>query len=172
MPGPPPKPTAALRLAGSWRASTREREPVLPLVVPQPPTWLQTSAQEAWNDLIACIGPMRVLTNADALALAMFATYLAEWRTVTEMLNRYGEATVVERDGEVVEIKRSPYVKMQLDYGLMIRRFMQEFGLTPSARTRVAQTHEPDNVDAIFSRKAAAAKRHPVRPQGVPLPPG
>lgn len=159
MPGPPPKPTAALRLAGSWRAGTRKAEPTLPLRTPNPPPWLPTSALETWNELVATVAPLRVLTEADAIALAQLAAYLTRWKHATAQLDRLGDVLPVkDAAGTVIGFKRSPYVAMQLEYGLMIRRMMQEFGLTPSARSRLTQTHETQDVEAIFSRKARLIK--------------
>jgi phage terminase small subunit len=61
--------------------------------------------------------------------------------------------------GKTIGLKKSPYVAMQLEYGLMVRRMMQEFGLTPSARSRLTQEHDTKQVEAIFSRKAIASKQ-------------
>ena len=159
MPGPPPKPTASLRLSGSWRAGKRQGEPALPIVMPKPPEWLDGPAREAWDELAAAVGPMRVLTNSDALALAQLAEYLARWKHATAQITRYGDVLPVKDDaGKTVSLKRSPYVAMQLEYGLMIRRMMQEFGLTPSARSRLTQEHDTKQVEAIFSRKATLLK--------------
>lgn len=159
MPGPPPKPTAALRLAGSWRAGTRKAEPTLPLRVPSPPPWLPATAMDTWNELIAAVGPMRVLTDADAIALGQLASYLTRWKHATAQLDRLGDVLPIkDAAGAVIGFKRSPYVAMQLEYGLMIRRMMQEFGLTPSARSRLTQEHDTKQVEAIFSRKATLLK--------------
>lgn len=157
MPGPPPKPTQALRLSGSWRAKQRSKEPELAIALPQKPDWLSEDAANRWQDLIACIAPMRVLTEADALTLAHFAEYLARWHKATAALAKYGDVLPVkDGNGTVIGFKRSPWVGLQLDYGLMIRRYAQEFGMTPSARSRLTG----DNGEAqatTFSRSKALA---------------
>jgi P27 family predicted phage terminase small subunit len=149
-----------MRLAGSWRAATRKGEPVLPIIVPQPPEWLEPPAREAWDELVRAIGPMRVLTDADAIGLGHLAEYLSRWKHATKQLARYGDVLPVKDDsGAIIGFKRSPYVAMQLEYGLMVRRMMQEFGLTPSARTRLTQEHDTKQVETIFSRKAALTRK-------------
>lgn len=157
MPGPPPKPTASLRLSGSWRAKARKGEPDLPVVMPSKPDWLSEDAANRWQELVACIAPMRVLTEADALSLAHFAEYLARWHKATAALAKYGDVVPIKDEaGNLVGIKRSPWVGLQLDYGLMIRRYAQEFGMTPSARARLTG----ENVQAetaTFSRSKALA---------------
>lgn len=158
MPGPPPKPTAALRLAGSWRAATRKREPAIPLAEPTQPEWLTEQAREAWQEAIDLIRPMRVLTASDSLALAQLAEYLARWKAATAALARIGDVVPVRSDaGTVVGLRRSPYVTMQIEYGLMVRRYLQEFGLSPSARGRLASSNEQAEVGTIFSRSRAVS---------------
>jgi P27 family predicted phage terminase small subunit len=114
---------------------------------------------DTWNELIAAVGPMRVLTDADAIALGQLASYLTRWKHATAQLDRLGDVLPIkDAAGAVIGFKRSPYVAMQLEYGLMIRRMMQEFGLTPSARSRLTQEHDTKQVEAIFSRKATLLK--------------
>lgn len=156
MPGPPPKPTAALRLSGSWRANTRKGEPTLPVETPECPAWLEGKARDTWPELVQLLAPMRVLTKADGLALAQFAEYLARWKDCTAAVTRFGEVLPIRDDeGNVVSFKRSPYTTLQMEYGVMLNRAMQQFGLTPSARARLSQPNEAKQIDAIFSRKAA-----------------
>ena len=100
---------------------------------------------------------MRVLTEADAIALSQFAEYLARWHKATAALAKYGDVIPVkDASGAVIGLKRSPWVGLQLDYGLMIRRYAQEFGMTPSARSRL--TGENGQAEATtFSRAKALA---------------
>ena len=157
MPGLPPKPTQQMKLSGSWRLAGRKKEPTLPLLLPKPPPWLSDDALACWNDLIAYIAPMRVLTAADGLALAQLAEYYARWKKATEAIAKVGEVVPVrDAAGNTIGFKRNPFVAMQLEYGLMMRRMMQEFGLTPSARARLVAPNETAQVEAIFSRKASA----------------
>lgn len=155
MPGPPPKPTAQLKLAGSWRVSKRKKEPMLRTAPPTPPSWLSDEAKEAWDELLVVILPMRVLTPSDALSLAQLAEYLARWKRVTAAVNKFGEVfRINDDDGKFSHFKRSPYVTQQIEYGLMLRRLMAEFGLTPAARTKLSTNDDQKEIDSIFSRKA------------------
>jgi P27 family predicted phage terminase small subunit len=156
MRGPPPKPTAQLKLAGSWRAKTRKGEPIVAVAVPDPPPSISDDARKCWDELVAVIGPMRVLTTIDALALAQLAEYLARWRAATESIAKFGSVTIIKDDhGRVKGIKRSPYVQMQIEYGLMLRRMMSEFGMTPAARARITKQDETPQQSAMFSRNSA-----------------
>lgn len=157
MSGPPPKPTAQLKLSGSWRANTRKREPKLMTGLPVCPTWLSEEAREAWNELTAILLPMRVLTPSDSIALAQCAEYLARWKRVTASVNKFGEVFRINKeDGSFSHFKRSPYVTQQIEYGMMLNRMMSQFGLTPSARARVTTNDQEETINSIFSRKASA----------------
>jgi P27 family predicted phage terminase small subunit len=148
-----------MRLSGSWRASTRKNEPTLAVKVPDAPEWVNAAATESWHELAQAIAPMRVLTEADSIALGQLAEYLSRWKQATAQISKYGDVIAIkDDDGKMIGLKRSPYVAMQLEYGLMIRRMMQEFGLTPSARARLTATNETKQVEAIFSRKASVIK--------------
>lgn len=156
MSGPPPKPSAALRLAGSWRASARKREPAVALQRPTKPEWLSEEAGLAWEEVVALVEPLRVLTAGDALALAQLAEYLARWKKATDSLARLGDVVPVrDSAGTVIGIRRSPYVAMQIEYGLMIRRYLQEFGLSPSARSRLTAHDGQEAASTTFSRSRA-----------------
>lgn len=157
MSGPPPKPTAQLRLAGSWRAAKRRKEPAVALGVPDPPDWLSDDARAAWGELATVLAPMRVVSPTDALSLAQLAEYLSRWKRATAALAKYGEVIPTKDDaGRVTGFRRSPYVAMQIEYGLMLRRLMSEFGMTPSARSRLTETNDQANTEALFSRKYKA----------------
>jgi len=157
MSGPPPKPTAQLRLTGSWRGKKRKGEPVLEISVPDPPEWLPLDAKAAWEELAVVLAPMRVVSPADAISLAQLAEYLGKWKKATIALEKYGEV-IPTRDetGKVTGFRRSPYIAIQIEYGLMLRRLMSEFGLTPSARARLSEPNGKEQTEALFSRKYTA----------------
>ena len=102
---------------------------------------------------------MRVLTEADGIALGKMAEYYSRWQDATAQIRRYGTVFPVKDDaGKTIGLKRSPYVAMQIEYGTMLQRMMQQFGLTPSARAKLTQENETQAVEAIFSRKASLLK--------------
>lgn len=155
MSGPPRKPTSQLRLAGSDKARQRKHEPMLALHISDPPPELSEAARGYWSRLVEVLQPMRVVSTVDTMALAQFAEYLARWQRATEQIARLGEVIPVrDANGTVVSMKRSPWVAMQIEYGLMIRRYAAEFGMTPAARSRV-ESDRGEAQDFTFSRARA-----------------
>ncbi len=133
----PPKPTALKIMQGSarhdpQRVNKAEPKPTGPA---KPPPWLPTkgTARDAWKRLSPILERMRVLTEADAEALALGCLALEEYVTA-----RSDEASWRKADSAW---KR---------YGSMLGWF----GLTPSARTKVQATtvEEQDPLEQWVAR--------------------
>jgi P27 family predicted phage terminase small subunit len=126
--------------------------------VPTMPAHLKSDriAAATWTRLCKQLTKMRVLSAQDGVALEGLC--VAYSRAVAA-------DTLVARDGLVVITKRRgatahPAVRMSVQAWAEVRRFAQEFGLTPSAATRVrtvpATDEEPEpeaNADAFLFRK-------------------
>jgi len=155
MSGPPRKPTNQLRLAGSDKARQRKHEPITDLQIPIAPNELSEAAKAYWERLVQVLGPMRIVSTVDSMALQQFAEYLARWQKATDQIARLGEVIPVrDASGTIISMKRSPWVAMQIEYGLMIRRYAAEFGMTPAARSRV-ESDRGEAQDFTFSRARA-----------------
>lgn len=160
MPGPPPKPTALLKLSGSWRADAREKhEPKPADGSPKMPDWLDAEGKKAWKHLVPILERMRVLTEADGFALATLCETWSRYRRATTMLAKEGDTyDVLGRDGQLLQRNRSPYSAMQLELAIHVRRMLQEFGLTPSSRSRIVALPESKNGKTdLFKKQGNAA---------------
>lgn len=155
MRGRKPKPLSLLRLSGSKKAVyNRTREPVLLSATPERPSYLSEEAGVCWDEILELLEPMRVVTLADGISLALMAEYLLQWKRATEDLKRYGRITVErDADGKPLKTKTSPWVKMQIDYGVLLFRLMGEFGMTPATRARIETIGaSKPKADILFSR--------------------
>ena len=136
--GPPPTPTPILQLRGSWRAGQRRDEPQPAQGPPEKPAWLDDYASQAWDQLVPILERMRVLTEADGKALALLCTTWARWRRCEEFVADKGEVyPIKDADGKVRELRRFPQAIASESLGRALNRYLGEFGLTPSARTRI-----------------------------------
>jgi P27 family predicted phage terminase small subunit len=139
--GPKAKPSELKLLQGTYRsdrAPDNEPKPKSPLAVPEPPSYLDAVAKKEWKRLGPELIRLGLLTVAD---LAAFETYcLAYGRLVAatkslkkaksmfyEYTNKAGATNFVPRPEIAVVQKES----------LVIKAFCAEFGLSPSARTRM-----------------------------------
>ncbi len=156
--GPTPLPHAVLAARGSWRASLArdERTPVPEPGIDDPPEWLDDEARGAWNDLSARLQAMGVLGTIDWHALALYCQLWSRWRQAEEFLARHGDSYIVrDNRGEVRGVKLYPQVKLAGQLAEQLTRLGREFGLSPSARTRVQtipMPRTPGRLDQFLNR--------------------
>lgn len=136
--GPAPKPTAIKQLQGTYRADRApDNEPAPEQGVPQPPRWLSRKAKVAWRELAAELDAMQVLTLADRAAMVMLCDAYADYRELRELVQEHGRGySFYNAQGSKV-FRARPEVAMANERWSQIHKMLKEFGLTPSARTRV-----------------------------------
>ena len=147
-----PRPTNLSLLAGDRRAAGRQSID-LPLAIPVSPPWLTDEAKLEWDEITPVLARMRVLTEADQIAVAMLSDYLARWKAMGEQLKKIGYIyPIKDREGKVVAMKRTPQVSIHLEYGLIVQKLLSQFGLTPSARASLSSVGKTETQNIIFSR--------------------
>jgi len=126
--GKQPTPTPILAARGSWIAKVRQKsaEPTPDVEAPDCPDWLTDAAKEVWFQLVPMLVSMRVLARIDAGALARYCDAFVKWKRAAMLL----EAD--DCDGGIVR----DYDR----FAKIISGLEIAFGLTPSARTRIATT--------------------------------
>ncbi len=109
MAGRKPKPTHLKAISGNpGGRPLNDAEPQPEPGIPDKPKWLTKKAADHWDELVPIIDGMGVLTEADGHSLAMLCQVYADWQK-----------------------KRTPQLATRL------QSLMSEFGLTPSARSRL-----------------------------------
>lgn len=136
--GPKPTPTSLLKLRGSWRGDINKDEPVPDIGVPECPKELDGMAKDCWDELAPMLVGMKVLTIADGKAFELLCVTFSNWKRSEAMLQKHGDVYAI-RDGnnQVKYLQQSPYVAMSRNFGKAFKDMLCEFGLTPSARSRV-----------------------------------
>lgn len=163
--GPSPKPTKLKALAGNpGKRKLARNEPVPPDDKPVCPKWLSPAAVVEWKRIGPILDKMKLLSAADQVALAAYCQAAAELQLATEKIDaegRYLDEAVVDRQGKPVEYgsgksrrrlvrtKAHPALKAQRDAFARVRAFLQEFGLSPSARARIGDPNGNDGTDQL-----------------------
>lgn len=152
MTGRPPKPNAVKKLTGSRHVNTTE--PKAPTGRPKCPKHLSDAARKQWRILVPVLAKMKVLTLADADALALYCTALARWIDAEKHL---------EEDGVVVKSPngypiQNPFLAVSNKAHEQIERLGARFGLNPSDRARlhVVPEKEVDELDKFMNYTGAA----------------
>lgn len=145
--GPAPTPTNILKLRGSWRGELNRNEPRPKAARPKCPKWIDSYAKQAWRQLVPQLESLGVLTLLDKHALVVLCQTWARWKKAEEFIQQHGETYPVRDDkGDVRYMKRFPEVATAEACARTLNRYFAEFGLTPSARSRITVT-EPSSSD-------------------------
>ena len=137
--GPAPTPTTLKLLRGNpGKRPVNDREPKPPRTRPRRPKWLEGDGRKAWEDLVPLLDGMGVLTLVDRRALARYCKLWARWVTLSKLIDEHGEVYPVrDKEGKTVAFRMLPQVKIVESLSAELRQLEREFGLTPSARSRI-----------------------------------
>jgi|SRR5579863_5363556 len=151
--------------AGKRKANTREPKPRPG--VPALPIGVTGEARREWDRIVPILEKMAVLTTADGPALAAYCK-LHELKLKAEAaVAKYGIVIAKVDEAGVSVLRKNPAVSIIESSSRLIRSFLQEFGLTPASRTKVAAAEgrdlEPDvkaqdQLQDFLDRKPASTR--------------
>lgn len=131
--GRPPKPTQLRLLHGDRESRINHKEPVARDVLPEPPDGMAADVREIWEYTLAELAAMRTAASADRDALAAYCEAVVAHRKASAILAQ-SPVLIKGLHGGMV---KNPALQVQRDAANLIRAFAGEFGLTPSARSRI-----------------------------------
>jgi P27 family predicted phage terminase small subunit len=159
--GRKPVPTELKLLRGNpGKRRLNREEPKPDPKAPGMPVWLSNEARAEWRRVVPELERLGLAAKVDRAALAAYcetwATFVAAEQTIHKhgiITMRVTEITAEDADGNPIEIHvtptKNPAVIIARDAAAQVRAFCSEFGLTPSARTRL-QTPEAEDGDDGF----------------------
>lgn len=119
------------------KRALNKSEPKAKRGIPPCPDWLSEKARSAWDEVSAILhDQLGVLTTADGMALQGLCEAHADWRAADDEIRSHGGALTYTTESGL--IKAHPAVAMKSDADKRRRAWLAEFGLTPSARTKLA----------------------------------
>jgi len=136
MRGRPPKPTQLKILAGNpGRRPLNESEPKPALGKPAMPPHIRSDpvAAKEWRAIMKLLADMGLLTKADRVGLALYCQAYSRWVDASEKVKTFGIILKSKND----TIYQSPYLAVINKSFEQIQKFLSEWGLTPSSRTRI-----------------------------------
>jgi P27 family predicted phage terminase small subunit len=88
--------------------------------------------------LIPLLDQMRVLTQIDGNALARYCQLWSRWKRAEAFIQKHGDTyPLKDEKGRIRCLQQFPQVSIANKLAQQLTRLEQEFGLTPSARTRI-----------------------------------
>ncbi|WP_324754010.1 phage terminase small subunit P27 family [Roseovarius sp. Pro17] len=145
--GPKTKPTNLKLLTGTARAHRlNPREPQPEVARPDAPEHLTDAARDEWSRVVVELVALGILTHLDRGALAAYCQAYGRWSAAEAALARMAARDAVT-DGLMVKTRsgnliQNPLVGAANKAMADMVRYAAEFGMTPSARTRVVGTSE------------------------------
>jgi P27 family predicted phage terminase small subunit len=145
--GRKPKPTAIKELEGNpGKRKLNKHEPKPIKRAPPCPKWLTDDAKKEWRRLSKQMEQMGILTQVDMTAFAGYCQAYARWKEAEEFISKHG-AIVKTPSGYWQQV---PQVSIAQTYLRLMNRFCEQFGLTPSSRSRIiAESPNPDDDDIM-----------------------
>lgn len=142
-----PEPTCIRILKGNpGKRPLNMREPKPKPVRPICPAWLDAEAKREWRRIVPELDALGMLGKIDRAALSGYCECWAQWQQAVRILQTKG-LTIITLSGYM---QQRPEVSIaQKSLGLL-KGFCQEFGLTPSARSRIQTPERDDGEESPF----------------------
>ena len=150
--GRPAKPTALKELSGNpGGRPLNDAEPKPRTVKPKMPAHLGEKAQKEWRRVVRELSAMKLLTSADADALALYCQTYQRWVDASEKIDEEGMVVKTDTGYPVM----SPYITIVNQCIKTMQRLLTEFGMTPASRSRIRVPEKPedDDFDAFLRRR-------------------
>ena len=152
MAGRKPKPTAVKKLEGNpGKRKLNKKEPAPAKGMPECPEWLLPEAKVEWERLCVKLSDMGVLTEIDTAAFAAYCQSFARWKEAQEHIDEEGSIFATDKGYQ----QQTPWVGIANTNQKLMLSAAAEFGLTPSARSRImaasgAIKDDEDEMEALL----------------------
>ncbi|WP_366923864.1 phage terminase small subunit P27 family [Metallumcola ferriviriculae] len=144
--GRKPKPTAIKELEGNpGKRELNQNEPKPEKKAPRCPTWLEPDAKKEWRRMAKQLEQLGILSEVDMAAFAGYCQAYARWKEAEEFITKHG--TIVKTPSGYWQ--QVPQVSIAQTYLKIMNRFCEQFGLTPSARSRLVTDKSGDADDPM-----------------------
>lgn len=132
-------PTALRKARGRVRGGPKKgsKEPTPKAGTPDMPLHIRKDkdAMACWTSLASTLRKLKVLTKADGAAFEGMCQAYSRAVQADRLIRKHG----MVKENIYGDLKANPAVNISRASWAELRKFAQEFGLTPSARTRVSE---------------------------------
>ena len=147
----PRKPTQLKLVTGTLDTRyVNPKEPKPKIMLPPMPPGLSTRAKEGWNRAGPLLERMGVLTNMDAMALEQFCIVYGVLMDAKDRLEDLSDFSYDATSPNGGETRRPhPEVAVYFEALRQFRAMLNEFGMTPASRGKVAASPDKTREDPL-----------------------
>ena len=158
-PGPRPTPTKKRKLTGNpGRRPLPQNEPMPNQTtrLPTAPAHLTDTGKKEWRRVGKLLHNLGLLTEIDLTALAGYCSTYAQWVGAQEQIKKHG-VLIKAQSGFPMQ---SPYLTISNKAMSEMRKWLVEFGMTPSSRTRIQvdKPKEKSKLQGMIDKKIRLVK--------------
>jgi len=153
-PGPKTKPTKLKLLHGNpgkRKLPEDEVEPGHTVKIPMAPRYLDKVAKKEWKRIAKELHPMGLMANVDLTALSAYCSEYSKWIYSTGQIQKHG-MLIKAQSGFPMQ---SPYLQIANKAQAEMRKWLTEFGMTPSSRAgmKVESPKPKSKAESFRARK-------------------
>lgn len=135
MAGRKPLPTKTKVIKGTFQdCRGNKNEPKPATKIPAAPDHLDKAALIEWGRISAELEKMGLISEIDMAALAAYCQAYSRWLDAENQLAEQG-LTITTMSGNIIQ---NPLVRIANKAMLIMHRYLSEFGMTPSSRSKVS----------------------------------
>lgn len=147
--GRPPKPASLKLVTGHKSTAIKPRHESV-FKAGTPPSHLNTEALAEWQRIAPILEEWGLITEEESTALALYCQAFGRWqqaeRQITALCTPDGEDGLIVKAPSGYPIQ-NPYLAIANKAMEQCYQYLQQFGLSPSARARVDAIHQGDLFD-------------------------
>lgn len=106
--------------------------------IPTPPEDLPESAQKTWYNVCSQLAALKILTNLDLDALKAYCFQIHLMDDAMKHIKEEGTTVMMTNKGGGSYPVKSPHIAIYNDALSHVNRIGQQFGFSPSARTKIS----------------------------------
>lgn len=122
-----------------------KNEPVVPVEIPECPDHLDDIAKAEWERIVPELAKAGLLTQLDRTALSLYCQTWAIWIDAETKVKKRGRVFTT-KSGHPIQ---NPFHNVATKAATDLKNFAIEFGLTPSARSRIDVDTMGETADPI-----------------------
>ena len=136
--GRKPLPAELHEQRGSYKINPQRRKKNPKAIgKPKMPRHLDKYGRDEWKRIVELMQEMGTLSKSDATAIEQYCEAYSDWRTAKDWIKKTGIAHVkYEKNGKPITC-RSAFMTIKQQSADRCYRYLVEFGMTPSARSRL-----------------------------------